>query len=420
MRETIERTVDGALLGTDAHSGDGAGHTLPRVGVERLEAMRRVLLVVGFVIFGVTALRALPSETGTASPGAPGGVATSAFATPTRCTTAGEVAAWPLSRQAAQVLMLSVRADAVATAESAALSGIGGMLLSGSTAPPGLARAVGDLHAAGGTVPPLVAVDEEGGRVQRIGGVAPPLASARQQAASLTVAQVEDQAAVVARRLHDAGVDMDFAPDADIDGGSPLRPIGDRSFSGDPDIAAHYAVAFARGLRRGGLIPVAKHFPGHGRADGDTEVTPATTPGIDALRVGDLRPFEALIADGVPAIMLGHLTVPGLTEPGRPASLSSAANALLRRDLHFDGLVVTDSLSMGAISRSGFSVAQATVAALRAGSDLVVFTSNEDAPGAIAAIGASVNSGSLSAARLQDAVTRVLALKHIDLCARTR
>ncbi|GAC1308777.1 MAG: glycoside hydrolase family 3 N-terminal domain-containing protein [Acidimicrobiales bacterium] len=330
------------------------------------------------------------------------------------------MAAWPVPRQAAQVLMLSVTADAVATAGPAVQSGIGGMLLSGSTAPPGLARALADLHAAGGSVPPLVAVDEEGGRVQRIGGIAPPLASARQQAASLTVAQVEDQAAAVARRLHEAGVDMDFAPDADIDAGSALRPIGDRSFSGEPDTAGRYAVAFARGLRHGGLIPVVKHFPGHGRADGDTEVTSATTPGIDALRGGDLVPFEALIADGVPAIMVGHLTVPGLTEPGRPASLSSAANALLRRDLGFDGLVVTDSLSMGAIARSGLSIAQATVAALRAGADLVVFTSNEDAPGAITAIGASVSSGSLSAARLQDAVTRVLTLKHVDLCAPTR
>ncbi|GAC1374717.1 MAG: hypothetical protein NVSMB4_02420 [Acidimicrobiales bacterium] len=316
--------------------------------------------------------------------------------------------------------MLSVTADAVATAVPAVQSGIGGMLLSGSTAPPGLARALADLHAAGGTVAPLVAVDEEGGRVQRIGGVAPPLASARQQAASLTVAQVEDQATVVARRLHDAGVDMDFAPDADIDAGSALRPIGDRSFSGDPDTAGRYAIAFARGLRRGGLIAVVKHFPGHGRADGDTEITSATTPGIEALRAKDLIPFEALIADGVPAIMMGHLTVPGLTESGLPASLSSAANALLRRDLRFDGLVVTDSLSMGAIGRLGISVAQATVAALRAGSDLVVFTSNDDAPGAIAAIAASVRAGSLSAARLQDAVTRVLTLKHVDLCARMR
>ena len=314
--------------------------------------------------------------------------------------------------------MLSVTAEAVPTAGPLVQSGIGGVLLSGSTAPAGLARSLADLHAAGGSVPPLVAVDEEGGRVQRIGGVVPPLASARQQAASLTVAQVEDQATAIARRLHDAGVDMDFAPDADIDAGPALRPIGDRSFSGDPVTAGRYAVAFARGLRRGGLIAVVKHFPGHGRADGDTEVTSATTPGIDVLRAADLIPFEALIADGVPAVMVGHLTVPGLTEPGRPASLSSAANALLRRDLRFDGLVVTDSLSMGAIGRSGNSVAQATVAALRAGSDLVVFTSNGDAPGAIAAIAAAVNSGSLPAARLQDAVTRVLSLKHVELCGR--
>ena len=311
------------------------------MSAERGEATRRIIVVVGFVSFGLTTLPALSPPQDISSPGASGG-ATAAVAVTARCTTAGEVAAWPVSRQAAQVLMLSVTADAVPTAMPLVQSGIGGVLLSGSTAPPGLARSLTDLHATGGIVPPLIAVDEEGGRVQRIGGVAPPLASARQQAASLTVAQVEDQAMVVARRLHDAGVDMDFAPDADVDAGPASRPIGDRSFSGDPATAGRYAVAFARGLRRGGLIAVVKHFPGHGRADGDTEVASAMTPGIDALKAADLIPFEALIADGVPAVMLGHLTVPGLTEPGRPASLSPAANALLRRDLRFDGLVVTD------------------------------------------------------------------------------
>jgi len=327
------------------------------------------------------------------------------------------VAGWSLARQASQVLVLSAPADDVASDTALVHSGVGGVLLTGAASPPSLAGALAALHAAGGRVPPLVAVDEEGGRVERLGGLIGSLASARQQGASLSPQQVEDGAAALGRRLKAVGVDVDFAPDADLDGGSALRPIGDRSFSADPERAATYAGAFARGLERGGVVPVIKHFPGHGSADGDTDLQAATTPPLDRLRSADLRPFATLVRAGVPAVMVGHLQVPGLTEPGRPASISPAAIGLLRHDLGFGGVIMTDSLSMGAISRAGLSVPQAVVQALEAGADAVLFTSNGDAPPAVGAIGEAVTTGALAPARLQEAVVRVLALKHVDLCA---
>lgn len=356
-------------------------------------------------------------------PGLPGPASSTrpaATATPrplTACTNASAVAGWSLARQASQVVMLSAPTDDVASDTALIGSGVGGVLLTGASAPPGLVAALAALHAAGGQVPPLVAVDEEGGRVQRLPGLVGSLVSSRDQAASLSPRQVQDEAAALARRLKAVGVDMDLAPDADIDGGAADRPIGDRSFSADPERAAAYAGAFARGLELGGVIPVVKHFPGHGHADGDTDEQPATTPPLDRMRGADLRPFAALVAAGVPAVMVGHLQVPGLTEAGRPASVSPAAIGLLRHQLGFTGLVMTDSLSMGAISRTGMSVPQAAVQALVAGADVVLFTSNGDAPPTVGAITAAVASGTLAPARLQEAVGRILAVKHVDLCA---
>ena len=110
-----------------------------------------------------------------------------------------------------------------------------------------------------------------------------------------------------------------------------------------------HGVAFAEGVLEGGLVPVAKHFPGHGRANADSHAELATTPGLEELRMVDLLPF-GLVPEGS-AVMVGHLAVPGLTD-GVPASLSAAAvTGILRGEMGFDGVVVTDDLSMGAVAQ---------------------------------------------------------------------
>src|SRR5262249_28158003 len=133
----------------------------------------------------------------------------------------------------------------------------------------------------------------------------------------------------------------------DVDGGagpSATNPDGSRSFSADPAVAAQYGVAFLQGLRAGGVLPVVKHFPGLGGSSGNTDVGPAQTLPLAALRTAGLPPFEAAIRAGAPAVMIANATVPGLTN--LPASLSSnAIDGLLRHDLGFGGLVLTDSLS---------------------------------------------------------------------------
>ncbi len=178
-------------------------------------------------------------------------------------------------------------------------------------------------------VPLLTAVDEEGGRVQRIDLLDGPTPSARQLAATMSPGQVSAVAQRRGEQLRARGVVMDLAPVVDVTGAAANTVIGDRSFSADPATVGTYAGAYADGLRRAGVIPVLKHFPGHGSGSGDSHLGLVRTPPLAALESGDLLPYATLIPRGQPVVMLGHLDVPGLTD-GVPASLSPAAYRLRR------------------------------------------------------------------------------------------
>jgi beta-N-acetylhexosaminidase len=217
---------------------------------------------------------------------------------------------------------------------------------------------------------------------------------------------------------------MDLAPVLDLDGGAGPNArdaIGTRSFSTDRHIARVDGLAFAGGLRAAGVVPVVKHFPGLGGASGNTDVGPATTPSWTSVRAHGLLPFRAAVRAGIPAVMVSNASVPGLTP--RPAGLSPAViTGVLRTDLHFTGLVVTDSLSAGAVSGAGYTVPHAAVTALAAGADLLLYNASAATVHRLTtriadAIVAAVASGRLHAARLQNAVLHILAAKHIDLCA---
>jgi beta-N-acetylhexosaminidase len=214
---------------------------------------------------------------------------------------------------------------------------------------------------------------------------------------------------------------MDLAPVLDLDdrpGPNNQNPDGSRSFSKDHTITQADGVAFAQGLTDGGVIPVVKHFPGLGGALANTDIAPATTASWSTLQGAGLLPFTAAFKAGVPAVMVANASVPGLTS--LPASLSSKVMTdVLRDQLHFDGLVMTDSLSGGAISSAGYSVPKASAAALIAGADMVLFTAN-DVPGTthqiVTAIVDAANAGKLPRTRLEDAVRHILATKKVELC----
>lgn len=261
------------------------------------------------------------------------------------------------------------------------------------------------------TPPLLVATDEEGGDVQRLRsvGVVP---SAAEVAATMSPDEAESMIAAHAATVAELGIGMVFAPVADV-GDAP--PIGDRSFGDDPAVVTAYAAAYVRGWRSAGIVPVLKHFPGHGRATADTHLGEAATPPLTELETVDLVPFRELAGTGA-AVMVGHLDTPGLTDgDGLPASLSPRAIAYLRDVVGYgDALVVSDGLGMGAV---GVPVEEAAVLTLVAGVDLAVFTESAAAPLVRAAVVGAVDSGRLSEARLDEAVGRVLAVKGVDPCS---
>ena len=260
-------------------------------------------------------------------------------------------------------------------------------------------------------VPLIVASDEEGGRVQRLGHLFGPLPSARQLAAGT----VDDTAATFenyGRRLAEVGVTMAIAPVVDVGGGPG---IGDRAFSDDPAVVTAHGAAVVDGYLAAGVVPVIKHFPGHGSASADSHLSFATTPEIEQIRAVDLEPYRALLRDDVP-VLVGHLLVPGLTED-LPTSLSPAAiDGLLRGDLGYDGVVVTDALGMNAIS-DRWSNADAALLALLAGADLLVVDDPTQVTPVLDELEGAVASGALPLDRVRASVERVVALKGVGPCA---
>jgi beta-N-acetylhexosaminidase len=331
---------------------------------------------------------------------------------------------WSTTRLAEQLVAVPVDEGNVESVAGELTAGAGGLLLFGSQAPSDLAQRIARAAAGEpGNIRPLVMTDEEGGTVQRMANLVGWMPAARQQQATMSTAQIQQLAAQTGRRMRANGVSMDLAPVLDLDsrsGPNDNDPIGTRSFSADPAAATAAGTAFSAGLRQGGITPVLKHFPGIGSATGNSDLGPAVDPSWNVVRDRDLLPFRALIRAGAPAIMVSNASVPGLTS--LPAGLSPAVIAgLLRGELGFTGLVITDSLSAGAIRSAGYSVPQAAVAAVAAGADLVIFNSY---PAATAALTAAVvqalveaaRSGRIPLARLQVAVSHVLAVKQVSLC----
>lgn len=256
----------------------------------------------------------------------------------------------------------------------------------------------------------LLGADEEGGLVQRYRRVAGALPSAAQQGRTMTPAAVRRMYSEHGRKLADWGVNLVFAPVADTGSGPG---IGSRAYSADPDIVARYAAAAAAGYRDADLLPVAKHFPGHGRATADTHNSKSVGPGLASLRKVDLIPFKAVISDSQDlAVMVGHTQVPGYS-PMPSTQSRKVITGLLRGELGFDGLVISDALGMAAAGRANQGAA--LVGFLRAGGDLGIVGDG----GAVAgrkAVRAAVKSGKLPATRVDQAAARVFAAKGVDPC----
>lgn len=222
----------------------------------------------------------------------------------------------------------------------------------------------------------LFCADFEHGLPMRLeGGTAFPHAMALGRADNTEYTR--EAAHIIAREMKALGVDWNFAPVCDINS-NPLNPIINiRSFGESPDIVTRHATAFVEGLQSEGIIACAKHFPGHGDTTIDSHLDlPALSCNRTHLEQIELAPFRAAIAAGVRSVMIGHLAVPALENAKLPASLSSRIiTDILRNELGFEGLIVTDALEMQAITRY-YSSGEAAIAAIRAGVDAVLIPEN--------------------------------------------
>ena len=260
----------------------------------------------------------------------------------------------------------------------------------------------------------VIAIDEEGGDVTRLnyadGSPYPGGAVlGRLDAEPLTEAVGRD----VGEALRRVGCTLDFAPDVDVNSHPDNPVIGVRSFGADAARVARHGAAWTRGLQSAGVAACAKHFPGHGDTALDSHLAlPVVDRSIEELRERELPPFRAAIAAGTGAIMTSHIVLPQV-DPGVPATFSTRIlQSLLREELGFDGVIVTDALDMkGASGTTG--IPEAAVRALAAGCDLLCIgteTSDVLLDEIVAAIGDAVGSGRLSEERVQDAASRVRAL----------
>ncbi|WP_127127735.1 glycoside hydrolase family 3 N-terminal domain-containing protein [Georgenia sp. SYP-B2076] len=268
----------------------------------------------------------------------------------------------------------------------------------------------GAVAADGRDWPGLVGTDNEGGAVQRMSGdvgpwtTFPPFAVAGEVDDARVVT---DAYAAMATELRASGVTVDWAPVADVTVPGADVTIATRGAGTDPAVVARTIARATKGFLAGGVLPAAKHFPGHGALTTDSHVALPVRDATDAeLRAHDLPPFRAAVQAEVPMVMMGHVDVRAW-DPGTPASVSPRAYRVLREDLGFGGVSVTDSLGMGALGGVG-GPGDVAVAALAAGADLLL--SPADNAVAHAAVVAAIEDGTLDRDAVDASAGRVIAM----------
>lgn len=316
---------------------------------------------------------------------------------------------WGNRRLAAQLVFSCVDMAHLDLARRHAAAGVGAIALLG-TPPAHLRQELAAVRAAAPTrVDPFVASDEEGGTVQRLRTVIHPLPSARTMGhwRWARVRRVAHDYAVRMRRL---GVRMDLAPVADLAvPGRYIDSLG-RAFSSRPRRVAALARAWRLGMRGAGVATVVKHWPGHGSARNSHTGT-ARVPRLSTLQGRDLLPFDRELADGAPVVMVGHLLSRGLTRHGVPTSLSPHALRYLRRSAGPDTVILTDSLTMAAVTSAlGIDPVQASVRALRAGADWAMVCDG-GALQAVSAVRRALADGRLDRAQAEASARRILTVK---------
>nr|WP_207619988.1 glycoside hydrolase family 3 N-terminal domain-containing protein [Nocardioides sp. IC4_145] len=364
------------------------------------------------------------------SPGATSsaGTSTSAAADPDAPTgwgpTAGEleqaralVAGWDAAQLAGQVIVGRFQGadpdEAAAMVRELHLSGL--CVTAGNVVDAEQVRALNAaiseaVAADGRDFPALLGVDQEGGVVSHLRGIATEFPSFAH--AGPAVAQGPAGRDVVRRAAETTGLELRelgftwvFAPVADVTVGAADPTIGTRSPSTDPELAARAVRAAVEGFNAAGVVSTTKHFPGHGSVTADShESLPVLGRTVEELAATDLPPFEAAVEAGAPAVMIGHLDVEAI-DPGVPSTLSAPVYDFLRDAVGFEGVTITDSLGMGAV----MGREKPAVTALNAGADLLLMP--PDTRNTHAVVTAAIESGEVTRERAEEAAAMVVALQ---------
>ncbi|MBV8856749.1 MAG: glycoside hydrolase family 3 C-terminal domain-containing protein [Acidobacteria bacterium] len=287
--------------------------------------------------------------------------------------------------------------------------GLGGVVVRGGT-PETVAELTNELQRTA-RVPLLVGADYERGLRMQMKSAGTPFTNNMGVAAAGDPRAAFEQGKITAQEARAVGVNWLFGPVADLNNNPDNPVINVRSFGEDPRRVAEFVTASVRGTREGGALSTAKHFPGHGDTAVDSHIgLPTISADRARLERLELVPFRAAVAAGVDAVMTAHIALPKLTGDELPGTLSpKVTTELLRRELKFDGLVVTDSLGMGAITK-GFPGGEAAVRAIEAGADVAL--TPPELKASLDALDEAVKSGRLSRERVDESVRRILRAKY--------
>lgn len=263
-------------------------------------------------------------------------------------------------------------------------------------------------------LPMFISVDEEGGKVARIAKNSnfsvETFSDMRSIGDSGDTAKAYEVGNTIGAYLNQYGFNLDFAPDADVLTNPDNQVIGTRSFGTDPYVVSEMTQSVVKGLEDNQVYACLKHFPGHGATSGDTHAGYAyTDKALDELMQSELVPFSNGIQNGVHFIMVSHIAAPQVTGDNLPASLSPyMIQNVLREQMGYDGIVITDAMNMGAISDS-YGSADAAVRAVNAGADIVLMP--KDFVSAYQGVLNAVENGTISTDRIDESVRRILRLK---------
>ena len=261
-------------------------------------------------------------------------------------------------------------------------------------------------------IPLFLAVDQEGGTVTRLPGL-DPMKTNEEIGSSYEADFSYETGKLLAAQLHAFGMQVNFAPSVDVNSNPNNPVIGNRAFGSDPNVVSEHGVQMMKGMQDENIITSVKHFPGHGDTNEDShETLPVIEKTKEELAEIELMPFESSIEAGADMVMIAHILLPELGT-SKPATLSKeVVTELLRKEMKYDGVIVTDDMTMGAIVND-YGIAEASVMAVEAGVDIILMAhGDENVQETFIALKEAVENGDIHEERIDESVQRILLLKN--------